>query len=474
MAEAGQQWLLFWGHFHPMLVHLPIGMFFIAGIIYFFPKQDAAVAARILIWTSGFSFLSASMGWGLAQSGEYEPDTLQIHQWLGISTCFLSAYLAYLVRKSPDGKFTKALWIIGFLCLSITGHYGGNLTHGSDYLTAGLPDSARKMLGMAPIQKTEDAEGGPKISNLQEALVYAQIVKPILDQKCTSCHNGEKQKGKLRLDSPEFIGKGGKHGQIISAGMPLESELIKRLLLDPSDEHHMPPKGKTPLTDNEIALLHWWVQHGADFKKKVADLPVDEKIKPALASLTAGEKSQESAVFSISVDPADEADLERLRKHGLLANPVANDQAFIEVNAVNAPQISAKELADLNKVQSQIMRLKLGNTQIRGDVMKLISGMPHLVQLDLNHTKIGDQDLQNLTNLAYLESLNLVGTDIGDAGISSLAKIKSLKRVYLWQSKVSEKGILQLKKMRPDLAVQLGFKGRWPLEVDSAQIKAAE
>jgi hypothetical protein len=76
--------------------------------------------------------------------------------------------------------------------------------------------------------------------------------------------------------------------------------------------------------------------------------------------------------------------------------------------------------------------------------------------------------------LAYLESLNLVGTDIGDAGIASLAKIKSLKRVYLWQSKVSEKGILQLKKMRPDLAVQLGYKGRWPLEVDSAQSKAAE
>ena len=471
VAEAGQPWLLFWGHFHPMLVHLPIGMFFIAGILYFFAKErdSEPIVIRILIWTSAFAVISAAMGWALAQSGEYDPDTLQIHQWLGVSTCVLSTGLAYAMRTGIPSRLNNALFILGLTCLTITGHYGGNLTHGSDYLTASLPASAREILG---IEKQEKEL--PKITNLPEALVYGQLVKPLLEQRCISCHNAEKQKGKLRLDTPEFILVGGEDGKIISAGKPLDSELIKRLLLDANDEHHMPPKGKTPLTENEITLLHWWVQNGADFTKKVAQLPSDEKIKTVLKTYTQVEAAQESPVFKLSIDAADEADLAILRKHGLVANPIAKDQPFIEINAINAPLISTKELADLSRIQDQIVHLKLGNTRIGGDFMKEIAAMPLLITLDLHHTKIADKDLEGLKNLAYLESLNLVGTAIGDKGLSILAKIKSLKRIYLWQTQVTEKGLQQLKKTRPDVVIRSGFKGRWPLEIDSAVIASGK
>lgn len=471
IAEAGQQWLIFWGHFHPMLVHLPIGMFFMAGILHFFAKHSSEsqlLVVRILLWTTAFSIISAAMGWGLAQSGEYNPDALQIHQWLGVSTCILSAGLTYVMRAGMTLRITNILFILGLLCLTITGHYGGNLTHGSDYLLSSLPSSARKMLGIKQAEEANKAV--PQIANLPEAIVYTQLVKPVLTQKCTSCHNDQKQKGKLRLDTPEFIMLGGENGPVVSAGKPLESELIKRLLLDAIDEHHMPPKGKTPLTENEIALLHWWVQHGADFKNKVSELPSDERIKPVLAAYTQGTISQESPVFKQEVDAADEADLARIRKHGLLANPISKDQNFIEVNAINSPRVTNKELADLSKIQGQIVRLKLGNTGVSSDFMKEIAAMPLLIQLDLNHTKITDQDLVGLKNLAYLESINLVGTPISDRGLASLAQLKSLKRVYLWQTRVTEKGVAVLKKMRPDLAIQSGFKGRWPLEVDSAKL----
>ena len=471
IAEAGQAWLIFWGHFHPMLVHLPIGMFYMAGILHFFyaQKQPSAqpIVVQILIWTSAFSIISAAMGWSLAQSGEYDPGTLQIHQWLGVSTCVLSVGLTYVMRASMSIRLTNLLFMLGLLCLTITGHYGGNLTHGSDYLTASLPAPAREMLG---IEVEKDAEEVPKITNLKEAVVYTQLVKPILTQRCISCHNAEKQKGKLRLDAPNFILAGGEEGPIIAAGKPLESELIKRLLLEENDEHHMPPKGKTPLTENEISLLHWWIQQGADFNKKVAQLPSDEKINAILKTYTQAEVAQESAVFKQSVDAADEADLARIRKHGLLANPVSKDQNYIEVNAINAPRVTNKELADLRSINAQIIRLKLGNTQFSGDFMKEIADMPLLIFLDLQHTKITDQDLENLKSLAYLESINLVGTQISDRGLQTLAKIKSLKRVYIWQTRVSEKGVAQLKKMRPDVAIQSGFKGQWPIKVDSAQL----
>ncbi len=470
IAEAGQSWLIFWGHFHPMLVHLPIGMFFMAGILHFFyaQKQEAAqpIVVHMLIWTSAFALISAAMGWSLAQAGEYDPGTLQIHQWLGISTCVLSLGLTYVMRAGLNRHVTNSLFILGLLCLTVTGHYGGNLTHGSDYLTASLPAPAQKMLGI----KKEDVEEVPKITNLKEAVVYTQLVKPILTQRCISCHNAEKQKGKLRLDAPNFILAGGEEGPVITAGKPLESELIKRLLLEENDEHHMPPKGKTPLTENEISLLHWWIQQGADFNKKVAQLPSDEKINAILKTYSQAEVAKESAVFKQSVNAADEADLARIRKHGLLANPVSKDQNYIEVNAINAPRVTNKELADLRSINAQIIRLKLGNTQVSGDFLKEIADMPLLIFLDLQHTKIADQDLESLKNLAYLESINLVGTQISDRGLLTLAKIKSLKRVYLWQTRVSEKGVAQLKKNRPDMAIQSGFKGKWPLVIDSAQL----
>jgi len=470
IAEAGQSWLIFWGHFHPMLVHLPIGMFFMAGILHFFyaQKQEAArpIVVHMLIWTSAFALISAAMGWSLAQAGEYDPGTLQIHQWLGISTCVLSLGLTYVMRAGLNRHLTNSLFILGLLCLTVTGHYGGNLTHGSDYLTASLPAPAQKMLGI----KKEDVEEVPKITNLKEAVVYTQLVKPILTQRCISCHNAEKQKGKLRLDAPNFILAGGEEGPVIAAGKPLESELIKRLLLEENDEHHMPPKGKTPLTENEISLLHWWIQQGADFNKKVAQLPSDEKINAILKTYSQAEVAKESAVFKQSVNAADEADLARIRKHGLLANPVSKDQNYIEVNAINAPRVTNKELADLRSINAQIIRLKLGNTQVSGDFLKEIADMPLLIFLDLQHTKIADQDLESLKNLAYLESINLVGTQISDRGLLTLAKIKSLKRVYLWQTRVSENGVAQLKKNRPDMAIQSGFKGKWPLVIDSAQL----
>jgi len=54
------------------------------------------------------------------------------------------------------------------------------------------------------------------------------------------------------MDTQELLMKGGKNGVIIKANDVANSELIKRLLLPEEDEHHMPPKGKTPLTEQEI------------------------------------------------------------------------------------------------------------------------------------------------------------------------------------------------------------------------------
>lgn len=484
LLDAGpSDWVLFFGHFHPVLVHLPIGMLILAFLMYFFSKEKIKAmrqksVAFIFLWASLGAFISCAMGWALSQSGEYDEDTLIFHQWLGISTGILSAVLAYMAKFWSDDEtmsklFKPVLWIT-LILITLTGHLGGNLTHGSDYLIAYLPQPLRSWVGMeARVKSTEGGVIIPKIDNIQQALVYQQLVQPVLKQKCWSCHNADKQKGKLRMDTPEFLMNGGEDGKIIKVGQPLESEIIKRPLMDASEEHHMPPKGKIPMTEDEIAILHWWVQHGADFKKRVGALPADAKIKSILAKYASGSSAQEpywSPVFKMSVSEADEADLFNLRKLGLLVNPTAKDQAFLEVNAVNAHSLTDKELSELSSVRDQIVQLKLGQTKLSDNFMSQVSDMPLLIQLDLEHTSISDKGLIALEDLKYLESLNLYSTNVSDAGLMSLAKIKSLKRVYLWQSKVSEGGVAKLKKLRPRLSVDFGFKGKWPLEIDTIRV----
>ncbi len=476
-------WILFFGHFHPVIVHLPIGMLVIAIILYLFSqKTDESLRQKaispIFFWSFVGATFSCLMGWALSQTGEYDEEALSLHQWLGVATAVISLAMTYMSKYWSDDKtmsklFKPSLWTTLSLII-LTGHFGGNLTHGSDYLTSYLPQPVRGWVGMASRpEKSETGEIIPKITNIQQAIVYQDLVQPVLKQKCWSCHNSEKQKGKLRMDTPEFLTKGGEDGQIVKAGFPLESEIIKRLLLADSDEHHMPPKGKTPLTEDEIAVLHWWVQNGADFNKKVASIPTDPRIKTILVKYSKGTSNEGpylSPVYKLNISEADETDLKKLRSFGLLVDLAAKDLPFLEINAVNANKIGDKELSEISKIREQLVSLKIGSSKISDALFDVISEMPILIHLDLNHTKVTDKGINKLVTLPYLESINLYGTKITDAGLLNLAKIKSLKRIFVWQSNVTDAGINQFKKLRPNVQLDNGFKGKWPLEIDSAKV----
>jgi uncharacterized membrane protein len=473
-------WFLFFGHFHPVLVHLPIGMLVLVGLMYFFSKTDDLEAkqksfAPFFFWAGITAAFSCAMGFALSQSGEYEEETLFFHQYLGISVAIISFLLAYTSSSwSKDATmrklFTPTL-TVALVLLTLTGHLGGNLTHGSDYLTQNLPSPFREWLGLPEKQSSAEGKGAViKIANINEALVYQDLVQPMLKQKCWSCHNAEKQKGKLRMDGTDFLLKGGENGRIIEAGDPAKSEMIKRLLLEESDEHHMPPKGKTPMTEDEIAILHWWIQGGADFKKKVKTLVADAKINGILAKYSSGEGAEGpyiSPVLKEDVDQADESDIQSLLRLHLLVLPVAKDHAFLEVNAINAKKISENELKEINAIKVQLVALKLANTQVSDDFVADLAEFPRLINLQLGHTKITDKSLDALQNAPHLETLNVYGTAVTDAGILKLAKIKTLRNLYVWQSKVTEAGIAKLQKLRPTLHIDKGTKVVFPIKQDT-------
>ncbi|KAF0179476.1 MAG: hypothetical protein FD161_1316 [Limisphaerales bacterium] len=98
-----------------------------------------------------------------------------------------------------------------------------------------------------------------------ERVDYLKDVKPVLAARCYACHGALKQEGKLRLDTAEFIRKGGKHGPAIVPGRPAESRLFKKVSATSLDER-MPPEGE-PLHAPQIAALREWIAAGATAPK---------------------------------------------------------------------------------------------------------------------------------------------------------------------------------------------------------------
>ncbi|WP_345734492.1 PSD1 and planctomycete cytochrome C domain-containing protein [Prosthecobacter algae] len=114
---------------------------------------------------------------------------------------------------------------------------------------------------------------------------FAQV-QALLESKCLECHNPDKVKGKLLMNTAEAMIKGGSSGTSLVPGKPDESELLKRVVLPADHDDIMPPKGG-PLAANEIDLLKRWIAEGAHWPQGLtlrAKSP--EEIK-ALAELNA-------------------------------------------------------------------------------------------------------------------------------------------------------------------------------------------
>jgi hypothetical protein len=105
-------------------------------------------------------------------------------------------------------------------------------------------------------------------------LVYRDAVAPILAARCEGCHGSAKQKGKLRLDSIGAMKAGGVSGPAISIGDSAGSALVDRMRLPLAVEEHMPPPKSDQPSANEIDLVAWWIDHGADETTATSALPV--------------------------------------------------------------------------------------------------------------------------------------------------------------------------------------------------------
>ncbi len=466
---------LFIGRFHPLLVHLPIGFLLIALFLEIGQRTGKLSVTEstktfILLCAAIGATLSCIVGLLLASGGGYEEETLSSHQWQGIGVAVF-AWIAWLANSrflNSALSWLPALYMPAFglsaILMLSAGHIGGTLTHGDGYLTQYAPDAIRFVAGLPP--KGESSAGGEikPLADVGQAVVYTEIVQPILNTRCVQCHGSSKQKGDLRLDGYAHLEKGGENGPVLLPGKGGESALVKVCLLPVEDDLHMPPKGKPQLTSAQIGLITWWIDQGAPQDKKVADLEKSDEIAGNLLALGGGDPGGEGKTTSPGVDlskiTAPEPDknaISELRKLNLIVSPVSKDQNIMEVSAVNAPGFSDTHMALLQKLSDQVVWLKIGGTAVTDKSLKDISGLKHLNKLYLDHTGITDEGIAQLGNPPGLEYLNLIGTKVSDASIGKIAGLKGLRSIYLWQSAVSDSGIAELRRLRPDLHVVGGL-----------------
>jgi uncharacterized membrane protein len=452
------------------MVHLPIGILLFAILIQLISKWEKfnqltnALPFAYLLGAMSAVF-SCLTGLALANNGDYDADLVFKHQWLGISVALFSLTGYYFIKKNKTA-YVKWLSYLLLLLIILTGHLGGTLTHGEGYLTKGV---AKAEDGIVKGNKS-------MITNAQEALVYKDIIQPILKDKCYGCHSAIKQKGKLRLDEKEWILKGGEDGIIIHAGEAMNSVMYKNILLDPVDEKHMPPKGKPQITDQERILLEWWINTGASFDKKVKELPQTNSIPNILLAIQNNNASKVEllSIPKKEVAPADEKAINGLRNKGVTVVNVTLNSNYLNANFITLSHTSDTIHDLIGKIKENLVWIKMPGMQFTDALAESIAACASLTKLSINNTNITDLQLAKLNGLDELQYLNLVNTKVTLAGLLKLSNLKKLSQLYLGQTSITANNLNKIKSVFPNTKVDFGNYQIEKLITDTQLVKAPQ
>ena len=467
------------GKFHPLILHLPIGMLLGAALLECVTgplrRHDAAVTA--LLWLGLVTSMKAVLaGYFLAQPGGYPQDVLTWHLWSGMSVpvltfITLTAKLHYQ-QKAPlmSSSIYRAPLFTTAAALMVAGHFGGSMSHGDilkDIKTFVKQPAAAPSTAAGPV--------------FAELAIYDAVIAPIMEAKCVSCHGLEKQKGELQLHTHESMLKPGESGNLaMLPGKSSESESVLRILLPADHDEHMPPDGKKQITPGELEVLQWWIDAGASPDLKIGDASVPANVREKIAVLLAapmivdgaeGEKGTAGPAGAPAGPAPDMAPVQALEKElGVAIMPLAQNDPALSFNCVNvADKFGDAELAKFAPIAERMSEMNLGRSKVTDAGLASLAGMKNLKKLHLPNTAVTDAGIDSLLSLTHLEYLNLFNTKLTDAGLAKLEKLPNLKRLFVWQTAATKPAAESLHSKLPNLVINLG----WDQEVKTAVAVAA-
>ena len=359
------------GNFHPVVLHLPIGAFLFTFLLFIsqkYLKSNFDPAVRMgLLFSFITSIITSIFGYILHLNGDYDSVLVDRHMWLAIATTILIGFVLYLHKRQKPYNHVLSSFVFATVLLTITGHNGGSLTHGKDYLK--LPDFEKEI----------------SIVSYDSIHVFNQVISPILDSKCVKCHNTGKSKGNLMLSSIDKILLGGEKGQIIKSNSSVDSRLYTYLNLPIDDEMHMPPDGNSQLNDNEKELIKLWIDEGADFYnfRKMNDDNFSKEILSFLPKEIA------------SVDPPNRNDLVKLIENEFRIERISTENNFIDIK-YQGKSFKQSYLRLLSKVSDNIKRLDLSFVDLSSIDLSRVDNFENLTYLNLNNTKLTTKKIQKL------------------------------------------------------------------------------
>src|SRR5690606_6984455 len=178
-------WLQVAGRLHPLILHFPVTiviLYAFVAIIFAFrqgsagsPQDDAYknITHFLLLLAALSAVVTSLAGLFLSKEEGYDAEALQWHKWSGVAVSVLTLALYYfsnfIQTKKIVSFFTEA---VALFLIIFAGHQGAAITHGENFLLAPIMPEKKQ-----PVVSTD------------EAIVFAHMVKPILENKCESCHN---------------------------------------------------------------------------------------------------------------------------------------------------------------------------------------------------------------------------------------------------------------------------------------------
>jgi uncharacterized membrane protein/mono/diheme cytochrome c family protein len=414
-------WQQFLGRFHPMLVHIPIGLIVLVPLLEIAGRFRPALRETAL-FVLGLGFISClgalSLGFLLAYGGGNSGTVVTRHMWGGIALT-IGVLLCLLARPWWTSGSVPRVYPLMLTCMILVlvwaADQGGSITHGSNYLTEYMPPPLKRLFALGTVQANAPLSGS----------FYVKHINPIFDANCVTCHGDGKIKGGLRLDTYELLMKGGKDGPVIVAGEPEKSLLLERVTLPPDQKHFMPAEGRPPLKPEEIAWIRAWIQQGASPAATslagiaISDEPKEQPLQPVgdysglMPEIRQMEKGQGAKLMQVSSKPSD----------GLILNTSDAAGSFGDA-----------QLAQFQKFAPYIVEAELGRTAVTNASFDMLSKFTHLRALHLEGTAVTGDGLAKLAPLSQLTYLNLSGTKVTQVAIAPLTSMKNLRHIYLYNT----------------------------------------
>ncbi len=478
--------LIPFGPFHMVILHLPIGALTAIWFLEFLleknddkhKNQATGLLHLLLLISCG---LTVVLGLSYEEFGQYG-DEIEQHRFWGLifAGCIVATYLCYWIHRKLGKRSSKLVYMLALLAATITmvltAHQGGELVHGKGFLSKPFQEEKRQAVAPAPFADesskentdqarivtqatTISAPSAPMVDAINGANRIDPITAPIavleqtpqvadprialfetsqaiFERNCYKCHGATKQKGGYRLDEQHSINLGGKSKlPAIVPGNVEQSELMYRMLLPHDDDDAMPPEEKDPVSSEDIDLVRQWIEAGAYW--------------PDEAELSA------AASDTVKLGDADTDQLiEQISRTGVKAeyNAWGDESIRIDLGVVGPGQLN-EAIQQLSGFRNKLTWLDCSELALSSDFFQQLEQCIKLQRLHLNGTDVTDKQLDALSQLADLNYLNLYNTQISDAGLESLHASSSLRKIFLSQTQVTANGITKLKKSLPELEV---------------------